>query len=95
MRAVPSWIYKLNEVFDWLCYNIKIIAMSLLSNQGPLKRQQRTDSQHSLYTDNSQHSDSPLHENHNHHIQKQASIANNLHAQPPAPNQDSNTKPEQ
>lgn len=69
--------------------------MSLLSNQGPLKRQQRTDSQHSLYTDNSQHSDSPLHSNPNHHIPKQASIANDLRAQPPAPNQESSTKVEQ
>lgn len=64
--------------------------MSLPSNQGPLKRQQRSDSQHSLYTDNSQHSDSPPR---NHHpIQKQASIANAL-SQPP--NQATTSKVEQ
>lgn len=67
--------------------------MSLLSNQGPLKRQQRSDSQHSLYTDNSQHSDSPLHGNPNPHIQKQPSIANTLNAHPP--NQDATTKIQQ
>jgi hypothetical protein len=34
--------------------------MSISSNQGPLRRAERSESQHSLYTDNSDHSDSPI-----------------------------------
>jgi hypothetical protein len=55
--------------------------MSSYSNQAPLRRAERSDSQHSLYTDNSGHSDSPPRFPPEHKLPKQISVQTSLHAE--------------